>query len=201
MARCITVIRGKRPRSVASKTREPGHDEHYRMDCFCDINWFAVHAKRYREKVAAASVGALGLEVFLPMVKVECSERAVIKVGCKALFSGYFFARFSPAIFLDVIEFARGVLYVIKSGSLPVAVDARVIREIQDRVEGDGLIRLQRGEFRAGDRVCIQEGPFAGMVGRVEAELDDHERVAILLEAMWNARLLVEKRWVEAETV
>ena len=169
------------------------------MDWFCDINWFAVHTKRFRENLAAASVGALGLDVFLPLVKVECTGRAFIKVGSKALFPGYFFARFSPAISLDAIESARGVLYVIKSGSLPIAVDAHIISEIQDRVEGDGLIRLQRREFRAGDRVCIREGPFAGMVGRVEAEYDDHKRVAILLEALWTARALVEKRWLEAE--
>jgi transcription antitermination factor NusG len=169
------------------------------MDWLRNINWFAVHAKRFRESVAAATVGALGIEVFLPMVKVECPEWAVIRLTAKPLFAGYFFARFTPEISLDCVESARGVLYVIKSGSLPIPVDGEVIREIQDRVEGDGLIRLLPGPLRAGTRVSIRDGPFEGMLGQVEAELDDQKRVAILLEAFWNARVVIEKRWLEAE--
>jgi hypothetical protein len=37
------------------------------------------------------------------------------------------------------------------------------------------------------------------MMGRVEAELDDQKRVAILLETFWNARAVIEKRSIEAE--
>jgi transcriptional antiterminator RfaH len=169
------------------------------MDWLYDINWFAIHARRFRENLAARSVKELGVEVFLPLVKVECPQRAVIKVGSKALFCGYFFARFSPSISLDAIESAPGVFHVIKSGSVPIAIDGQVIQEIQDRVNPDGLIRLCPRELQAGDRVSIQEGPFAGMMGKVEAMLDDRKRVAILLEAFWNARALIEKRWVSVE--
>jgi transcriptional antiterminator RfaH len=170
------------------------------MDWFREINWFAIHVKRFRESVAAASVAALGLEVFLPMVKVEHPEYLTIKVAAKPLFPGYFFARFNPEAYLSSVEGSRGVLQVIKSGSCPTPVDDQVMREIQDRVEADGLIRLQPRELKPGDRVSVQEGPFAGMMGRVEAELDDRRRVAILLETLWQARVLIEKRWVELET-
>lgn len=169
------------------------------MDWFSDIKWFVVHARRFREKLAASSVSALGAETFLPLVKLECPERAVIRVGSKPLFSGYLFARFAPAALLDAVESARGVLYVVKFGSLPIPVETQVICEIQERVEADGLIRLRRVELRPGDRVSIQDGPFAGMMGRVESELDDRKRVAILLEALWHVRVVLEKRWVEAE--
>src|SRR5258707_886630 len=133
------------------------------MDWFRDINWFAIHVKRFREAVAASSVTALRLEAFLPMVKVELSERTVIRAGFKPLFPGYFFARFSPEISLEPVECARGVLHVIKSGPAPIPIDDEVVREIQNRVAEDGLIRLQRREFKPGDRVSIHEGPFAGM--------------------------------------
>jgi transcriptional antiterminator RfaH len=171
------------------------------MDWFCDIQWFAVHVKRFRETVAASSVRALGLEAFLPMIKVDCPEREVIRVGAKALFPGYFFARFSPAISLEAVEGARGVLQVIKSGTLPIPIEDQVVQEIQNRVEMDGLIRLAFRELQAGDRVSIQEGPFAGMMGRVEAEVDDRKRVAILLESLWDARVLIERQCLEVEAV
>lgn len=164
------------------------------------MNWFAIHVKRFRETLAASSVAVLGLEVFLPLVKVECPEQEIIRVGAKPLFLGYLFARFSPEISLGLVESAQGVSYVIKSGVLPLPIDDEVIQEIQERVEADGLIRLQGGELKPGDRVCIQDGPFAGMMGRVEREPDDRRRVAILLEMLWQARVLIDKRWVQVET-
>jgi len=78
-------------------------------------------------------------------------------------------------------------------------VDRRAIAEIQDRVEADGLIRLHKAVFEPGTRISIQAGPFEGMLGRVEAECDDRRRVAILLETLWQARVVIEKQWVRAE--
>jgi transcriptional antiterminator RfaH len=163
------------------------------------MNWFAIHVKRFRESLAAASVAGLGLEVFLPMLKVEGQERAVIKTGFKPLFPSYFFARFNPETGLGPVEGARGVLHVIKAGACPIPVEDEVVAEIQDRVEADGLIRLRRNPLKPGDRVSIEEGPFEGMFGRVEAELDDQRRVAIFLESLWPARVLIEKRSLEVE--
>lgn len=169
------------------------------MEPTSEMNWFAIHTKRHRETLAAAGVGALGLAVFLPMVKVECLEHFAIKKDSQPLFPGYFFARFCPAISLSAVESARGVLRIIKSGAWPIPVDEQAIVEIQGRVAEDGLIPLENRELKPGDQVSIQQGPFAGMLARVEMELDGGRRVAILLQAMWNARVLIEKRWVEAE--
>ena len=169
------------------------------MEWLSDMNWFAIHAKRFREATAAASVGALGLEVFLPMARVECLPHTVIKVESKPLFPGYFFARFSPSVSLDSVSSARGVMRVLRLGACPIPVDEEVIREIQDRAGSDGLIQLGCGALLPGDRVSIQAGPLEGMMGRVEAEPDDHKRVAVLLEALWQARVVIERRWVQAE--
>jgi len=163
------------------------------------MNWFAIHVKRFRESLAAASVAGLGLEVFLPLIQVQPQDQAVIKAASRPLFPSYFFARFNPEQFLGPVEGARGVLYVIKAGACPIPLEDEVVEEIQNRVEADGLIRLARNPLKPGDRVSIEEGPFEGMFGRVEAELDDQRRVAIFLESLWQARVLIEKRWLELE--
>jgi hypothetical protein len=36
-------------------------------------------------------------------------------------------------------------------------------------------------------------------MGRVEREFDDRKRVAIFLETLFQARLIIERRWIEAE--
>jgi transcription antitermination factor NusG len=60
------------------------------------------------------------------------------------------------------------------------------------------MIRILPHSFQSGDRVSIQDGPFEGMMGRVERELDGGRRVAILLETLWCSRVLIERRWLEA---
>jgi transcriptional antiterminator RfaH len=167
-------------------------------DPWRDVKWFAIHAKPRRESFASENIGALGIEVLLPRIKVEHLIRGVARQGTKPLFPGYFFARFSPVDAFESVKATQGVLRVVSSGRTPIAVQDEIIREIQGRIQEHGLIRIQPQALSPGTLVTIQSGPFEGMMGRVERELDDHKRVAIFLETLFNARVLIEKRWLEA---
>jgi transcription antitermination factor NusG len=103
------------------------------IDLWRAINWFAIHAKPRRENFAATNVGALGIEVLLPRVKVERLVRGAAKQGTKPLFPGYFFARFRPEDSFDSLKGARGVFQVVSSGRIPIPIHNKVVREIQDR--------------------------------------------------------------------
>jgi len=164
-----------------------------------EVKWYAVRSRRFREALGASSVRALGLEVFLPLIKCETQQHSPIKLSFKPLFSGYFFARFAASAMLDSVAGARGVFHVVKCGNHPASLEDGAIEEIKGRVQEDGFIRLKPQRFSPGETVSIQEGPFAGMMGRVETELDDGRRVAILLAALWGARVLVEKEFLEAK--
>jgi transcriptional antiterminator RfaH len=168
-------------------------------DLWKDINWFAIHAKPRRENFAAANIGALGIGILLPRVKVERLVRGAAQQGSKPLFPGYFFARFCPEDSIESVKGARGVLQVVSSGRIPVPVSDDVIREIQDCVLEDGFIKIRRQSLKPGDQVSIIDGPFQGIMGKVERELDDGRRVAILLETLLNARVFIERRWLTAE--
>lgn len=169
------------------------------MESFDKINWFAVHAKRSRESFAASNAAALGLEVFFPQALVEDSRRKKFGTHPEPLFPGYFFARFAPLDFLSAVTCCPGVLQVVGTGRCPIAVEDFVIREIQDRVEADGLVKLRPHRLKPGDRIMIDSGPFEGIMGRVECEVCDQQRVAILLETLWNARVLVERSSIQVE--
>ncbi|HUD49032.1 MAG TPA: transcription termination/antitermination NusG family protein [Candidatus Baltobacteraceae bacterium] len=161
-------------------------------------SWFAIRAKTRRESFAATNVRSLGLEVFFPKLKVDDDAAQGVGENSEPLFSGYFFARFCPELVLTSVECSHGVLQVVRSGRYPIPVDDQVIREIQERVEEDGLIRIRRPGLKPGDLISILDGPFEGMMARVERELDDDKRVAILLETLSCPRVLIEKRWVQA---
>ena len=167
------------------------------IDLWRKNNWFAIHAKPRRENFAATNVSKLGVETLLPRLKVERLVRSVARMAAKPLFPGYFFARFCPETTLELVECSTGVLQVVGSGRFPIPVGDQVLRDIQQRIEDDGLIRIRPQHLIPGTRVLMQSGPFEGMMGRVERELDDQKRVAILLESLLNARVLIERRWVE----
>lgn len=164
-----------------------------------EINWFALHTKPRRENFAATNVSALGVESFLPQLKAERLEHGAGRTIIKPLFPGYFFARFRPEDSLERVECSRGVLHVVSSGRFPIPVEDQIVRDIQDRAEPDGLIRIRPHGLDRGDRVSIQEGPFEGLAGKVERESDDKRRVVILLEALLHARVVIERRWLRAE--
>src|SRR5260370_21498258 len=93
----------------------------------------------------------------------------------------------------------RGVLRIVTSGRFAIPVHDNIIREIQGRIQEDGLIRIRPRVLAPGTLVTIQSGPFEGMMGRVERELDDRKRVTIFIETLFQARVLIESRWIEAE--
>ena len=169
------------------------------IDLWRENNWFAIYAKSRRECFAAANVCALGLEILFPRIKVERLIRGFSQPTIKPLFPGYFFTRFCPAISLESVKAAAGVLQVVSSGRIPIPVPDEAIREIQDRVQKDGLVRTRQQTLAPGTLVTIQSGPFQGMMGRVERELDDRKRVAIFLETLFHARVLIERQRIEAE--
>jgi transcriptional antiterminator RfaH len=169
------------------------------IDLWRENYWFAIHAKPRRESFAATNISTLGLSILLPRIKVECFTRGFARQMIKPLFPGYFFTRFCPEKSLESVKAARGVLQVVSSGRIPIPVPDPIVQEIQDRVQEDGLIRIRPQALAPGTLVTIQSGPFEGMMGRVERELDDRKRVAIFLDDLFRARVLIERRWIEAQ--
>jgi len=168
-------------------------------DLWRDVSWFAIHAKPRRESFASQNIDALGIEWFFPQFKVTYLVRGVTQQATKSLFPGYFFARFCPESSFELVKGTRGVLRVVSSGRFPAPVDESIVAEIRSRIQQDGFVRIDLPTLRPGDRVSIQCSPFEGLMGRVERELDDRKRVAILLETLLPARVLVERQWVRTE--
>jgi transcriptional antiterminator RfaH len=167
-------------------------------DPWQETSWFAVQTKAHQESLAARRLAKLALEVFFPQILEERPVNGGIRRVAKALFSGYFFSRFCPRESLDEVRYAPGVLRVLGSGRFPAVVEPEIISSIQRRLHRDGFIRLEARSFRPGDKVTIEQGPFQGWMGEVQGEQDGGKRVTILLEAIQQARLSIEKRWLSA---
>jgi transcriptional antiterminator RfaH len=172
------------------------------MDLWREINWYAIQTKPCREDLAAINLERLGLELFLPKVKLQEFGWGVPRVITKPLFPGYLFAKFCPLNYLHLVRYARGVRRVVSAGEVILPVDEQIIRTIQSRIREDLFMRLRPSPFHAGDLVKVQEGSLQGLSGIFERELDDRERVVILLEAIaYRARVLIEKRYLTSAAV
>jgi len=163
------------------------------MDILHEIHWFAIHAKACRESFAANNVSALGVEVFFPQILEERFFRRCHRIVTRPLFAGYLFARFSASEMVESVRHARGVLAVLSTCRSPIPIEDAIISSLRSRLMPDGYARLQSPVLRRGERVRIDDGPFAGWIGRIQLEYDDGKRVALLLEAIGQARILVEK--------
>ena len=166
------------------------------MDFWQKTNWFAVQSKPHQEKLAAAKVATFDVEVFLPKTRQERLVCGVSRLVTRPLFPAYFFARLCPLLSLDAVRNCQGVLRLVGTKHSPLPIEAELIASIRDRVHADGFVRLETRSLLAGDRVTVEQGPFAGWIGKVEREWDDGRRVSILLEAIQQARILIEKRWL-----
>lgn len=170
------------------------------MDYWRETNWYAINTKACREAVAAMNIKRLGLEVFLPQVRQQKRVWGVAQMVIKPLFAGYLFARFSPAAYLHLIQYARGVRRVVGSGESPLPVDDEIILAIRSRIGEEGYVRIEPRPMQRGDRVMVQEGPLQGLSGIFEEALDERERVVILLDAItYQARVLIRKRYLKAQ--
>lgn len=161
------------------------------IDFWNTESWFAVYAKPYQAGLAATGVGRLNAEILFPQIKSERNIGGIARANVKPLFPGYFFARFTPVLLYDSVRSTPGVVRVVGTPKFPTPLDDEIIEAIRARISEDGFVRLTRETFNPGDWVSIDGGPWEGTIGRFESEWDDGKRVAILLEAMNQARVLV----------
>ena len=161
-----------------------------------ELNWFAIQAKPHQEELASARVANLKIEVFFPRIKRCKSVCGVSRMVVQALFQGYFFARFVPTVSVDLVRHCYGVFRIVGTPQFPLPVEPEILSSIRERMQPDGLVEIETARFRPGDSVRIEQGPFEGFMAEVEREIDDGKRVAVLLEAIQQARLVLKTQWL-----
>jgi len=166
-------------------------------------DWYAIHTKPSAELLAEFNIERLAVPVFFPKVQQVKRVFGVRKQVMKPLFPGYIFARFCPFKYLHLIHYARGVRRVVGAGEVPVPVDKEIIDLLRSRQANRGYVSLGTKQPETGDRVVVtKEGPLQGLNGIFEHELDDQQRVSILLEAIhYRPRMVIEKCYLQAAKV
>ncbi len=139
--------------------------------------WVVLRTQLHRERQAAESVRARGVQAYLPLLPAPRSTGQ-----SPPLFPGYVFASVDPVTDdLLRIRSAPGVAYVLPRGAPPAFLSSSVVEGLRVRV-AERSAELARRQLRSGDRVTVTSGPFRWHDALFQRRLSGSGRVRILLE-------------------
>jgi transcriptional antiterminator RfaH len=158
-------------------------------------HWYAIRTHLHQENRAEANLRTLNVEIFYPKIKEQ--RRNQFSGACTSLtkpfFSRYLFARFTVEQVLRKIWWTRGVHSVVSFGGTPSPVEDEIIEFFRSRVDRDGVVRLGE-DLKPGDKVKMKGGVLDSLIGIFEREMNDSERVIILLQTInYQGHVVVER--------
>mgnify|MGYP000529931269 CR=1 FL=1 len=146
--------------------------------------WYAVYCKPKEDERAELHLNRQSFEVFRPKHWVRRKRRGQMTTLIESLFPRYLFIHLDDvAENWAPIRSTRGVAGLVSWGSTIPSLPDPVINCLLDNVDDDGCIPTPPADYKAGDKLAIKSGPFAGYEGLFYARRDE-ERVMLLLEVM-----------------
>jgi len=162
------------------------------------LSWYVVHTHPKQEDRTNINLQAYGIETVCPKFRAnrynEFSGQPIRVV--KPLFPSYIFARFRYNDSYHRVRFARGVYGLVSFNNTPAPVDEEIIELIRSRIGSDGFVKPHEA-LKAGDEVVIKDGRFQNLCGVFEREMEDAERVSVLLNTVnFQAHVVVDRSLV-----
>jgi transcriptional antiterminator RfaH len=148
------------------------------------MHWYLIHTKPKQEKCALLNLQQQGYECYLPTFPAERLRNGELAINDEPLFPRYLFIRLGlqeSSKSWGPIRSTRGVSRLVCFGSESAKVDDRLVEHLRKReiAAHDAPTRL----FVAGQRVCLADGPFAGIEG-VFQMAEGERRAMVLIELL-----------------
>jgi transcription elongation factor/antiterminator RfaH len=145
--------------------------------------WYVVNTKPRNEERAANNLTNGGIEVLAPRIKLRKYKDGKFIYVVEPMFPSYIFVRFHPVDDFRMVKYARGVKTIVHFGEKIVPLQDEMIEFIKSRLD-NGVASIEKQKISKGERILIKDGPFRGLSGIFESELDGKERVSILLDGV-----------------
>ena len=161
--------------------------------------WYCVRTHAHQENRAAGNLRAWQLETFFPKIKQQRRNQysGAITTLTKPLFPRYLFVKFDLERLLHKVSFVRGVQNVVSFGGVPIPVEDEIIQFFQARTDEAGFVRMG-DDLKPGDKVVMKGGVLDSLVGVLEHEMNDEDRVVVLLQAInYQGHVIVERSSVQ----
>ncbi len=144
--------------------------------------WYLIYSKPRQEDTAKQNLERQGYSTYLPLLRTprRRMERRIIRI--EPMFPRYLFIQ------LDTetdnwapIRSTLGVSTLVRFGMTPSPVPDDLIETLRERDDSAGVQDIPMHEFKSGQKIRIEEGPFMGYEGIFLAK-SSQERVLVLLE-------------------
>lgn len=131
--------------------------------------------------------------------RVQC-RRSRNRLTEKAFFPCYLFTLATPGgADMELIQNCQGVVRIVNTRGKPVPVESQLISSLRLLMDERGFIQLKPEPLVEGTHIRIEQGHLRGWSGRIERELDGGRRVALLLDTILNARVIVNRSDVSVQ--
>ncbi len=159
--------------------------------------WFVVNTKPKNEDRAAANLISIGIDTLAPKLKLKKFKNSRFVYVIEPMFPGYIFARFHPIDDFRIVKYARGVKTIVHFGEKIVPIHEELIDFLKSRLE-NGVATVEKKPISIGEKIIIKDGPFKGLTGIFEREMEGKERVTILLNAVqFAATMEIDRDLIE----
>lgn len=141
--------------------------------------WFVVRSKSRKEELALRSLERRGIAAFCPRILEPIgwtNDWATVP-----LFPGYLFVDIVLHASYHTVTWTPGIKGFVSFGEIPTAIAPGIVNFLRQQTGTDGIIRPDR-IFRAGDRVRIKRGPFAGLIAIIEKPCPERGRIRVLMD-------------------
>src|SRR5262245_40136986 len=171
----------------------PGESD---MHEIIDRPWYALRLKSRHERISAAALYSKGYEVFLPLYRRKSRWSDRIKEVETPLFPGYLFSRFDVQKRLPILA-TPGIVSIVGFGKNFTPIEEDEIAAIQAIVASQ--LNAQPWPFlQVGQRVLIEHGPLAGVVGILISVKKMHRIVVSVTLLQRSVAVEVDPDWVKA---
>lgn len=144
--------------------------------------WYAVQSKPRQERVALANLLRQDYTAYLPQCTQRKRSRGRYQSLTAPLFPGYVF------VALDLgqdnvapIRSTIGCTGIVRFGTRMPALPVGFIERLRELEQREGAIRIAEPEWAPGQRLCVTDGPFAGL-NAIFRTRSGTERVIVLLK-------------------
>ena len=161
-------------------------------------SWFVVNTKPKNENRASHNLSAGGYDVLNPKLKLRKYREGRFADIVEPMFPNYIFVKFHPVDDYHMVKYTRGVNKIITFGGRMVPLQEEFIDFIRGKLK-NGVATIEKKQFKKGEKVFITDGPFKGLGGIFERELEGEERAMILLEGItFYAQMVIDKDLITA---
>jgi transcriptional antiterminator RfaH len=156
------------------------------------LSWYAMRSKPNKEAFLAGQLESYGVEVFYPVLHVKPVNPRSRKL--RPYFPNYLFVHVDlNETNVSELRWMPGASGLVSFDGEPASVPDLLIAAVKKQVDlFNESVRAQEKNFKQGEPVVIQDGPFAGYEAVFDTHISGQDRVRILLSLLQSRQLPVE---------